>query len=183
MSGIHDAILEHVRDKLILELITNIDPGDPALAGLVQIGPIQDDPSPDDARISVTVHENDPDRLLTGTVTGMKDDWSDDVQSIEIGGTLTYYRRFTVKARCLLVDTAEDLDNARSIASTVRERIETAILGLSFTGIVSGNEYISRGILSDEFTGEMLQAGGPEAYDYHIKIRFSVLSTRTGVVA
>ena len=114
-------------------------------------------------------------------MTGMTDDWSDEVDEIEIGGAVTYVRRFTLKARCLLVDSQEDLDAARNIASTVRERCERTLLYLPFTGIVSGNEYVSRGILSDDFTGEMLQAGGPEAYDYHIKVRFSILTTRTGV--
>ena len=154
---------------------------DVARAGAVLIGPIQDDPSPDSARISVTLHENDPDRLIKGSVTGMTEDWSDEVDDIEIGGAVTYVRRFTLKARCLLVNSREDLDAARNIASTVRERCERTILSLPFTGITSGNEYVSRGILAEDFAGEMLQAGGPEAYDYHIKIRFSILTTLTGV--
>jgi hypothetical protein len=181
MSGIHDALLEHTRDALIASLQTDIDAGDPSRAGVVQIGPVQGDPTPDAARVSVTLHENDPDRLIKGAVTGMTDDWSDEIEEIEIGGVITHVRRFTLKARCLLVDTQEDLDAARAIASTVRERCETTLLNMPFAGIVSGNEYVSRGILSDEFTGEMLQAGGPDAYDYYIKVRFSVLTTRTGV--
>ena len=111
----------------------------------------------------------------------MTEDWSDEVDDIEIGGAVTYVRRFTLKARCLLVNSREDLDAARNIASTVRERCERTILSLPFTGITSGNEYVSRGILAEDFAGEMLQAGGPEAYDYHIKIRFSILTTLTGV--
>jgi hypothetical protein len=181
MSGIHDIVLEHTRDALIAALITNIEEGDTALAGVVQIGPIQDEPAPDAARISVTLHENDPDRMIRGAVTGMTEDWSDEVEQIEIGGAVTHIRRFTLKARCLLVDTREDIDGARNIASTVRDRCEACLLSLQFTGLVSGSEYVSRGILSDEFSGEMLQAGGPEAYDYHIKVRFSILTTRTGV--
>ena len=43
MSGIHDAILEYTRDALEVALITDIAEGDPARAGVVQIGPIQDD--------------------------------------------------------------------------------------------------------------------------------------------
>jgi hypothetical protein len=180
MSGIHDAVLEHVRDALEVALITNIAEEDLARAGVVLIGPIQDEPAPDTARISVTLHENDPDRLIKA-VTGMTDDWSDEIDEIEIGGAVTHLRRFTLKARCLLVNTAEELDVARSIASTVRERCEITLTTLSFSGVTSGTEYISRGILAEDMTGEMLQAGGPGAYDYHIKIRFSVLTTRIGV--
>jgi hypothetical protein len=181
MSGIHDALLEHTRDALVASLLTDIAEGDTTRAGVVQIGPLQDEPAPDEARISVTLHENDPDRLIKGSVTGMTDDWSDEIEEIEIGGAVTHIRRFTLKARCLLANTQEDLDAARLIASTVRERCETTLLNLQFVGIVSGNEYVSRGILSDEFSGEMLQAGGPSSYDYYIKVRFSVLTTRTGV--
>jgi len=181
MSGIHDALLEYTRDALIASLQTDIDTSDPARAGVVQIGPLQGDPSPDESRVSATLHENDPDRLIKGAVTGMTDDWSDEIEEIEIGGAVTHIRRFVLKVRCLLVDTSETLDEARSIASTVRERCEQTLLNLQYTGIVSGNEYVSRGILSDEFSGEMLQAGGPDAYDYYIKVRFSVLTTQTGV--
>ena len=181
MSGIHDAVLEHVRDALIASLITNIDPGDTARAGVVQIGPLQGEPAPDAARIAITLHENDPDRLLGGAVTGMNDDWSDKIDQVEIGGAVTTVRRFTLKARCLLVNTGEELDEARAIASTVRDRCEAALFPMQFTGVLAGTEYVSRGITSDEFAGEMLQAGGPEAFDYHIKVRFSVLTTRTGV--
>jgi hypothetical protein len=180
MSGIHDAVLEHTRDALEVALITNVAEDDLARAGVVQIGPIQDDPTPDEARISVTLHENDPDRLVKA-VTGMTDDWSDEIDEIEIGGAVTHLRRFTLKARCLLVNTGEDLDAARNIASTVRERCEITLATLSFTGVTSGTEYVSRGILAEDMVGEMLQAGGPSAYDYHIKIRFSLLTTRTGV--
>jgi hypothetical protein len=181
MNGIHDVILEYTRDALEVALITNIAADDVARAGVVLIGPIQDEPAPDTARISITLHENDPDRLLSGAVTGMTDDWSDEVEEIEIGGAVTHVRRFTLKARCLLVNTREDLNGARNIASTVRERCEGTLLSLPFTNVVSDKEYVARGILSEEFSGEMLQAGGPEAYDYHIKVRFSVLTTRTGV--
>jgi hypothetical protein len=182
MSGIHDAVLEHVRDALEVALIANVAEDDLARAGVILIGPIQDEPAPDIARISVTLHENDPDRLIKGAVTGMSEDWSDEVDTIEIGGAVTMRRRFSLKARCLLVNTRENLDAARNIASTVRDRCEETLLSIPFVGIVSGNEYVSRGILSDEFGGEMLQAGGPEAYDYHIKVRFSVLTTRTGAI-
>ncbi len=181
MSGIHDLITLYVKDGLIKALITDIPADDIARVGVVQIGPLQDDPTPDDARISVTIHENDPDVALAGSVSGLKGEWVDEVDELEIGGSTTYARRFSVKARCLLVNTAEDNDHARSIASTVRERLEDALLRLPFTGVANASEYVSRGINSEEFDGEMRQAGGPEAYDYHIKVRFSVLTTRLGV--
>jgi hypothetical protein len=178
MSGIHDAILQHLQEALEAALITDVAEDDLARANKVQIGPLQDDPE----RILVTVHENDPDRIAKGSVTGMTGEWGDEVYSVEIGRVITFVRRFTVKARCLFEITGESLDTARSIASTVRERIEVALLQLSFSNVQSGSEYVSRGIMADDILGEMLQAGGPpDAYDYHIKIRVSLLTTRTGV--
>lgn len=182
MSGIHDAVLQHVQACLLKTLLTDVPVGDPTRAGLVKIGPHQGDPSPDEARIVVTLYSNDPDGILSGAVSGMKESWEDAVEETEIGGAITHVRRFTVKGSLLFVDTAEVESVARSIASTVRERIETALLNLSFCGVVSGSEYVARGCFAEDMQGEMLQAGGPpDAFQYTIKVRFSVLTTRTGV--
>jgi len=181
-AGIHNAVLEHVNAALIKALITDIPTSDTARAGLVKIGPNQGDPSPDKARIIVSLFMNDPDNIAKGGVTGMRDGWDDKIESIEIGGATTHNRRFTIKGQCLFVDTRETEDAARIIASTVRERVEVAILTLPFAGVVSGSEYVSRGANADEMASEMLQAGGPpDAFQYVFKVRFSVLTTRTGV--
>ncbi len=180
MSGIHDLILLYVRDALQKALMDDVPEDDKARAGVIFIGPLQGSPTPDDARISVTLHENDLDAAAPGVASGLKGEWVDEVDEIECGGASTWVRRFTVKARCLLVNSAESLDEARTIASTVRERIEDTLSRLPFTGVANASEYVSRGVLSDEMAGEMLQAGGPEAYDYQIKVRFSVLTTRNG---
>lgn len=180
--SIHNAILEKLRDALIKDLITDIPTSDTARAGSVKIGPFQGDPTPDEGRITISVHENDPDRIAKGGVTGMNDEWSDDAEMIEVGGAATMNRRFTVKARCLFSNTREDEDEARSIASIVRSRLERSLMRISFAGVTSGTEYVSRGVLSPDVSGEMLQAGGPpDAYDYIIRLHFSVLTTRTGV--
>ena len=141
------------------------------------LGPLQGDPDPDVARISVTIHENDPDKFygINQTLSG---DWEDEVEETECGGAITWRRRFTVKARCLLVNTQENVTTARSIASTIRKRIETTLLQMSFRDIQDDDEYVSRGVFSENIHSEMIQAGGPEAYDFHIKIRFEVLTTR-----
>jgi len=102
----------------------------------------------------------------------LKGDWSDEVDEIEIGGAITHIRRFTVKARCLFSEQRRRSNKCREIATTVRDRIEKTLLDLSFTGVSTSDEYTSRAILSEEIAGEMLQAGGPGSYDYHIKVRF-----------
>lgn len=175
---IHDAILQVVKDALQYSLIDGVDPDDDAIAGVIKLGDLQGDPDPDIARISVTLHENDPDGFISGMPTGMSEKWSDEVDEWEIGGVVTWKRRFTVKARCLLDASKEDLATARQIASTVRERIEHALPRISFGSVSQNGEYVSRGITSDALKGEMLQSGGPpDSYDYFIKVRFEVLTT------
>lgn len=177
MSGIHDEIMEYVQGLLQDALIDNIDPSDEARAGVVKLGELQGEPEPDTARISVTVHENDPD----GFDFAGRGSWADKVDQVECGGALTWLRRFTVKARCLLESTHESLAVARRIQSTVKERIEEALLGALFVGVASYDEYVSRGPLGEGMSVDMLQAGGPTSYDMQVKIRFEVLTTRTGV--
>jgi hypothetical protein len=179
--GIHDLILEKIQTDLTASMITTVS--DATKAGVVKIGPLQGDPAPDMARISVTIHENDPETIVKGGVTGMTDGWSDEVEEIEVGGAITMKRAFSIQARCLFADTKEVLDLARQYASQVRQRIEETLTKISFAGITSGNEYVARGIYANDIKSEMLQSGGPpDTYDYHIKIRFSVLTTRTGAM-
>jgi hypothetical protein len=154
-------------------------PNDPAQAGVVKIGPLQGEPDPDVAEISVTLHENDPEGFYETGTSILSGSWEDEVYEVEVGGTITTKRRFTANARCLLEQVA--LDEARSIAATLRERMESSLLNLSFQGVASGKEVVSRGVFGDGIKGEMIQAGGPGAYDFYIKLRFEVLTTRTGV--
>ena len=180
-KGIHDLILEKIQTELTVALITNVS--DVTKAGAVKIGALQGDPAPDTARISVTIHENDPQAIIKGAVTGMSDAWNDEVTELEIGGAVTQRRAFSIQARCLFANSREVLDLARQYASSVRQRIEETLTKISFAGILSGTEYVSRGITSYDMKSEMLQSGGPpDTYDYYIKIRFSVLTTRTGVM-
>jgi hypothetical protein len=176
MSGIHHEIIKHVHAALTASLITNVDEDDAAIAGVIQYGPLQGEPmDPDEARISVTIHENDPDKFLNGAITGLDSNWSDEVYDAEVGGATTWRRRFTIKARCLLENTQEVL---LDVASILRDRIEDTLLTLSFSGVQTSNEYVARPVVAEEMKSEMLQGGGPEAYDYNIKVRFEVLTTK-----
>lgn len=178
MSGIHKPILDRIAETLEEVLITSIDAEDPARAGVVKIGPLQGDPDPDTARISVELYYNDPDRAIKGSGIGNDPEpWEDRVDEIEIGTTITWKRRFTAKCRCLLEGTQEELSDAHTIASVVRSRIERALLAARFADIRTEDEYVSRGVLSENLRGVVAQAGGPGAYDFHIKIRFEVLTT------
>lgn len=182
MAEIHEAILTYLETQLTNLLITvpkAADASDTAIPSLVSQGPLQGSPAPDKARISVTIHENDPDRFFDNPATQMTSEWSDEVVILESNEVVTWKRKFTVKARCLLVKTKETKSEARAIASTLRSRIEDALLDIDFTGVTADNgEYVSRKALSKSIRGEMVQAGGPpNSFDYHIKVRFDVLTT------
>ena len=58
-----DAILEHLRSALQANLIDSMSAGDDTRAGFVKIGPYQGDPTPEEGRITVSIHENDPDGI------------------------------------------------------------------------------------------------------------------------
>lgn len=179
MSGIHSLVTAYVRDRLEEVLITNIPVGDSARAGVVKLGPLQGDPDPDAARISVEIYDNDPDQEISGSAIGRTNDsWEDTVEDVEVGGAITWKRMFTVKARCLFDRTRENLTDARSIASTVRSRIEQGLLAIRFNGLASDNEMVIRGAVSEHLRGSMVQLGGPpDAYDYQIKVRFEILTS------
>lgn len=168
-------IIEKVQDELEAKLITSISEISPTRAGVVITGPLQGDPDPDQARISVTVYEGDPDNFFSGNITSMDGTWNDEIAETEIGGSAIWNRRFTVKARCLFAASGESKDEARRIATAVKARIERTLLDMSFAGILDSREYVSRPVIYDTMKSEMVQSGGPpDAYDFFIKVRFDV---------
>lgn len=171
MSAIHKTVMDHLEKILTQALITNIGDTDPAFAGAVKLGPLQGNPEPDTARVSMTVHENDPDD---------RNRWHDRIVMVEIGNVITYARRFTVKGRCLLEDSRENLDRAREIASTVKNRAEVAILSEGWTGVAAEDgEYVSRGAVARSLRSHVRQGGGPpDSYDFRIAIQFEVWTTK-----
>jgi hypothetical protein len=180
VSGIHDPILSRLEESLSQALIESVPEEDPARVGAIKVGPLQGEPDPDVARISIELYYNDPDQAIGGSGIGQSPDpWDDQVEEIEIGTTITWRRRFTAKVRCLLESTQEDLAATRAIVSTVRSRLERALLQAKFAGVATADEYVSRGVLSENIRAIVAQSGGPGAYDYHIKLRFEVLTTES----
>lgn len=177
--SIHDEILARLETRLRDLMIDDLTLDDDTRAGVVIQGPTQGEPEPDTARISITLHENDPDGFYgkAGAST-LSSGWEDEIVEVECGGSVTWRRRFTVKAFCLFIDTGEDLPTARRIASTVRSRLEQAVLQTSFEGVYSGDEFVSKGPIAEGVQAEMVQAGGPpDSYGYHIKVRFEIETT------
>jgi len=182
LQSIHTEIMDRVQEALDEALINNIPNTSPIKGGVVKQGSLQGDPDPDVARISVTVHENDPDRFFGSDNTSAfgSSEWEDEVDHVEIGGAITMKRRFTVKSRCLLVNSYESAADAQRVARSVRSRIEATILGIDWTSIQTEEEYVSRGAFAETLKSEMVQAGGPpDAFDFYIKVRFEVLTTRS----
>jgi hypothetical protein len=176
----NNLIVLKVIEALQQALINDLPADDPTRAGVVQRGPLQGDPDPDIARISVTVHENDPDEFYTGSVTSIKGSWADEIAELESGedeGGAIWNRRFTVKARALLVNTGESLASAGEIAQAVKSRIEKALLQIDWSGVRSEGEFLSRPVVATTMRSDAVQGGGPGSYDYHIKVRFDVQTT------
>lgn len=174
-------ILDRIRTYLEDALINTIPVDDPTRAGVVKIGDLNGEPDPDIARISVTLYYNDPDPIVNSGPTAFGGGWSDEIQEIEVGGFVTHKRRFSIKIRCLFDITRENLEEAVSIASTVRTRVEHTLHRISFSGVVSDGEYVARPILSTDIYAETLIGGGPpDSYDVQAKIRFEVLTTYGG---
>lgn len=175
---IRHLIIDRIVENLQETMIDNLPEDDAARAGIITKGPLQGDPDPDQARISISVHEGDPDSVYAGSFTSMKDAWVDEIVEIEAGSgayAAIWARRFSIKARCLLVNTGEGLDAAREIAATVEKRIIRALLRIDWSGVADEDEYVSRPVLSTGIKAEALQGGGPpDSYDYYIKVRFDV---------
>lgn len=178
MAGIHDAILENVRAHFQSKFVDDATLDDLYRAGYVGVGQLQGDPvDPDEARISITLHENDPDTFAELGPRGFGGSWHDeeDFDNAEIGAS-TYIRRFTVRARCLLELSGEDLPTSRDIASTIRTMVEHEIRKVSMKNILVNSEYVSLPVY--DVRGEMLQGGGPpDSFDFTIKVWFAVKTT------
>jgi len=172
---ISELIIDKVVAALQKAMIDDIPEDDPTRAGVIMKGPLQGNPDDDVARISLTVYEGDPDNFHSGMLTSITGLWNDEIEETYIGGGCTWNRRFTVKARCLLVNTRETLAEARSIASTVRKRIEKTLLAIDWTNTGEDDEWVCREVLAATMKSEAIQGGGPpDSYDYSIKVRFDV---------
>lgn len=149
-------------------LIDRVGANDPLRAGIVKIGALQGEPEPDVARISVTVHPNDPDNL---------DDWLDEIIEVEMPNSAYWERRFTVKYQLLLEVTGEALLPALTLSSDLKERIEHTILGVSYAALNLPTERVVRGAMSTDSDSHFLQGGGPpDSYNMNGKYRFSVVT-------
>jgi len=187
MAGIHDAIMDYLRVELTDYLITQptiANPSDPAIVSVVKQGPLQGDPLDDDeARISVTIHENDRDGGDRAMEDGMRDPWEDEIdwseEEIPSVGHV-WFRRFTVKCRALLSESQELLDPGREIASCVRSRTEELLSRVNYSGVTHNGEFVCWPL--KEMKAEQIQLGGPDdSYDFHFKIRFSVQTYKPNV--
>lgn len=183
MSGIHGLVMERIQTYLAEHLNDGLQPGDREWVTLVKNGPLQGDPDPDEARIFITIFENDPDGFVSGVVTSLSGGWTDEILDTEIGleddrVITTWVRKFTLKARLLLEQTRENEYEARNAASGIRTRIEHLLPKVPFSDLKADGEYVSKRISGNDTQGEMIGAGGPpDSYDFMIKIRFSLWTT------
>jgi hypothetical protein len=166
------AIMSKVAEQLRADLIDSVT--DTAVVGVVIEGPLFDTPTDyEEARITIELYENDPFSFDSW-------DWVDEPieDMLEIGYGITWRRRFTLMARILLVNTAEDRSSARMIASAIKSRIENSLIKIDFSGIEKNSERVSGRIFSENIRSKILQSGGPESWDYEFQVRFEVKTTK-----
>src|SRR5512138_3951494 len=91
---IHKAIMDYVQERLDRDLVLGAPTGgDDAVPGAIKLGPLQGDPDPDVARISVEIYENDPDQEIKGSGISQTDrPWKDTIELVEVGGGITWRR-------------------------------------------------------------------------------------------
>jgi len=172
-TTIHYAILHRIAEQLQTDLIDTIIDDDDALTGVVVEGPLLDSPDFEDARIAIELFENDPDTFDSW-------EWVDEPieDMLEIGYGMTWRRRFSLYARLLLVNTMEERADARKIASAVKMRIENSLLDTEFSDILIDGEQVSGQIFNKNLRSKTLQSGGPESWDFELRFRFEVNTTK-----
>jgi len=146
---------------------TCIDPfpdSDPSKAGVVKLGPLQGEPEPDVARISIEVHQNDPDDL---------ERWLDEVVEVEIPNAAIWSRKFTIKYQLLLDSTSEALIPALTLGSIIKERIERTIFKAKYAGVPD----VVRGAIATKSVSQLIHGGGPpDIYNITGRFQFDVLT-------
>ena len=176
-EGITYTILKRTETHLQKVLMDDVAVDDPARPGWVGIGELQGEPlDPDEARISVTLHENDPDDFEERDPRGIEwysHDETDFMQ--EIGPTWTMIRRFTIKVRSLFDTSQESREDARRYNSMVIDKIVHEIMNVDLANIDFNGEYVSMPYYRIE--KEIGQFGGPDAYDFYSKVRWSLKTT------
>ena len=173
VETIHYQILHRIALQLEADLITAVE--DEAKVGVVIEGPLLDEPDFEEARISIQLFENDPFNFDSNW------DWVDEPveDEIEIGWGMTWYRRFTLEARLLLINTMEVRKDARMIASAVKSRIEKSLMKVSFNGLEVDGEFVAAPIFNKNIRSKILQSGGPESWDFVFHTRFEVKTSKT----
>lgn len=168
---ITNSLLHVFKAQLQKVCIDDVPLSDTSRAGVVKIGPLQGEPEPDVARISITVHPNDPDRPTK---------MLDKVIEVNIPCSQIWNRYFTIKYRILLEPTHENLEQALTIASTVKARVEHAISSATYGSIRTSTESVQRGCQDVSSRHSLLQGGGPpDSFDFQGKFMFTIMTETT----
>jgi hypothetical protein len=164
------AVMNRVAEQLAADMM-EVD--DDAEVGVVMQGPLFDDPDYESARISIELFENDPDDFDTW-------EWADEPVSdlLEIGQGMTWRRRFKIVTRVLLVSTMENRVAARKIASAVKARLEASLMKVDFGDLMVGGERVTGRVFNENIRSKLLQAGGPDNWDFELQTRFEVKTTK-----
>lgn len=182
-TSIHDIVGDYLIERLNEALIINSP--DPILTPTdVGYGNLQDNPAK--RRISVRVHQRDPDQQ-SDTVT----DWTDmpahmttewkEWPSNEIGtsGETFWSRRFVVEILVYLTRSKEDRLDARMVHNYVASAAKTAIDCVGCVAIDRVDNFGERLLMVKAARYQNVEGGGPPGnFNYRSKIYVSALTEK-----
>ena len=178
MTSVMNTILDYTNQALQRQLQDLVADDDPAKAGLVRIGQLQDDPTINLNLIgsSITVvsmmgDHDDPDKWPNVVWGGPGHEIRFDGPAYEIGGGEMWWRRFTTKLDQFWPDSYERED-ARVQALEILSRAEHAIKTSPVLGIT--DDYGESALQINVVYSRNLEEGGPGQFIWRAKIWWQV---------
>src|SRR5258706_1968766 len=171
-------ILKYLDDILLNTLQSEISQSDPTRAGLVRVGPLQDDPTR--LRVNILTYNKereDPEGwqhidIQEGSPTHTKVDPS----TSEIGGGELWYRRFTVELEIFFPPSIPDREESLRLATIILARAERTIQVSS--AALGPDDFGQICLLARVMKSNLTAAGGPGTEIYHVKLWVQALTEK-----
>jgi hypothetical protein len=166
MTHIVPLILHRIADVMRQELLTAVDPDDPARIHEVKVGRYQQNPSEAYRRLAVMHGDIDEPQVLDAIAPRVTrtHPLAYDVDAREIGGTEVWYRRGIVLLELYFInDNSITEAMARERAYEILGRVQNAFLANHIRVYDLEDEYGEHAIMVLQTASSMTASGGPPA--------------------
>lgn len=171
-----NTIVDAVNDSLVLNLKDLINKSDPAYAGLVRIGQLQDDPTnPGLIVLTQSGDHVDPDRWMHGIVGGPGQQLPIHLDTFEIGCGEMWYRRFTTEISQFWPQ-AFEREEARIWAQVILSRAEDAIRKTVTNS--DADDFGESWVQTNMVMSRNVEQGGPGQFIWRAKIWWQAMTNR-----